>query len=311
MDQIDSFRVFVEIAELRSLSTVARRRAVAPSTITLVLQRLEDQVATRLVNRTTRRMSLTADGEIFLADCRRILGDIDTALESFNERGSLRGTIRLTATNDFGRKHVAEIVHRFMENHPDICVELILSDQVIDLVDEGVDIGIRSGPLRDSRFRSRLLLRGRRVVCAAPSYWKARGIPTTPDDLVSHNCLILGRPGAPQSVWHFTSGSDEISVKVAGSRSCNDGETLRRWAMAGGGVILKADWDVLGAIASNSLETALDEYNSGEINLNVVYQGGTRTPRRIHKFIDFLAAELNPGYSSNPISARVSSISGA
>lgn len=292
MDQIDSFRVFIEIAEQRSLSAVARRRAVAPSTITLVLQRLEDQVATRLVNRTTRRLSLTADGETFLADCRRILGDIDNALESFNERGPLHGTIRLTATNDFGRTHVAGIAHRFMELHPAIRIELVLSDEVIDLVNDGVDIGIRSGPLKDSRFQSRLLLRGRRVVCAAPSYWKKHGIPTTPRDLATHDCLVLERPGAPQSVWHFTSGSDEISVKVAGSRSCNDGGTLRGWAMAGGGVILKADWDVSDAIADGTLETALDEYNGEEINLYAVHPAGMRTPRRMRSFIDFLAEEM-------------------
>ena len=292
MDQIDSFRIFVAIAEQRSLSAVARQRDVAPSTITLVLQRLEDQVATRLVNRTTRRLSLTADGETFLGECRRILQTVDAALESYNEHGPLHGTIRITATNDFGRTHVAGMVHRFMDEHPAIRVELVLSDQVIDLVAEGFDIGIRSGKSTDPRFQSRQLLEGRRVICAAPSYWAKHGKPETPRDLLSHDCLVLERPGAPQSTWRFRSGSGEVSIKIAGSRTCSDGEVLHKWAIAGGGIILKADWDVATDLAANRLETALDAYCTEETNLYAVHPAGTRTPRRIRRMIDFLAEEI-------------------
>ncbi|MBU1175740.1 MAG: LysR family transcriptional regulator [Alphaproteobacteria bacterium] len=292
MDQIDSFRLFVAIAEQRSLSAVARQRDVAPSTVTLVLQRLEDQVSTRLVNRTTRRLSLTADGESFLAECRRILESVDAALEGYSEHGPLHGTIRLTASNDFGRTHVAGIVHRFMQDHPAIRAELVLSDQVLDLVAEGFDIGIRSGKSTDPRFQSRRLLRGRRVICAAPSYWEAHGKPETPRDLVSHNCLVLERPGAPQSTWRFRSEDGEISVKISGSRTCNDGEVLHKWAISGGGIILKADWDVAADIVRNRLETALDAYCTEEISLYAVHPAGARTPRRIRRMIDFLAEEI-------------------
>lgn len=295
MDQLDTLRAFVAIAERGSLSAVARAWAVSPSTVTTALQRLEARLGAPLVSRTTRRLSLTPEGERFLADCRRILGELDEAMHGVAERDTLQGGIRITATHDFGRNRLPAILDRFVALHPGIRLSLTLSDGVMDLVEGGYDIGVRTGPLQDSRLRSRLLLRGARVVCATPSYWRRVGRPRHPRDLAALNCLVLDRPGAPQSNWRFQEGGREFSVKVDGDRTANDGGLLRQWALEGVGVVLKASWDVEADLRARRLQAVLEDYAIGEINLYAVYPAAQRPARRVSALLDYVARQLQPG----------------
>jgi DNA-binding transcriptional LysR family regulator len=212
MDTLEALRLFVSIAETGSLSAAARREAVATSTVSVALQQLEERVGAKLIVRSTRRLALTYEGQQFLSDARRLLADWDGAIALVQE-GPLRGPIKSTAPLEFGREELAPIVDRFLAQHPEVMITLHLADDVIELVERQIDLALRFGPLTDSTLKARLLLRANRVVCAAPSYWKTRGVPERPEDLANHNCLVQARPDAPFATWTFlTDGQPKLTA---------------------------------------------------------------------------------------------------
>ncbi|MAC77786.1 MAG: LysR family transcriptional regulator [Rhodobacteraceae bacterium] len=292
MDVLRTMRLFVAISETGSLSAVARRWGVAPSTVSLGLQQLEAQLGAQLVLRTTRQLSLTSEGEMFLARSRRVLAEVDDAMRAFGEAGRLSGHLRITATNDLGRARVAPLLDRFLTDHPGVTADLFLSDQVVDLVEGGFDIGIRTGPLPSSDLKARLLLRGHKSVCAAPDYWKRRGKPAHPRDLADHDCILLGGPGEAQVFWTFREEGRAFRIRVTGPRQANDGETLRHWAIAGGGVVMKSSFDVAEDLAAGRLETALDAFTTEATNLYAVTPPREHAPRRVGMFMDMLSRGL-------------------
>lgn len=301
MDRIDALRFLLDVAELGSFSGVARQRLVATSTVALAVTQLENEFGARLVARSTRRLVFTHEGETLLADARRIVSEWDAALGGLRENGVLTGPIRVTATNDFGRSQLRPHLDAFQALHPEVGVSLHLTDSVVDLIDERFDLALRAGPLPDSTLRARLLIRGDRRVCASPSYWSRHGRPTHPDDLAAHNCLVLARPGAPLAIWPFRDGAKPISVKVSGDRQANDGGVVRDWAVQGVGVCIKNHWDIRHELEAGLLETALDAYVAGPINLFAVYPDAPS--RRVLALIDFLADALSDGHAPGPSSA--------
>ncbi len=292
MDLLAHIRTFLNIVDRGSLAAAAKADGIAPSAVTASLQRLEAHVGATLILRSTRRLSLTAQGERFLSQGRRILAEIDDAVEQVREEGPLRGTIRLTSINDFGRSHLSGLIDSFQALHPQVRFELSLEDDVVDLVDSGFDLAIRTGPLADSRLTARLIQRGGRSVCASPVYWARHGKPKRPEDLAYHNCLFLARPGAPQSTWRFREGRRTLGVRVSGNRTANDGGLLRQWAIDGAGVVLKSDYDIRADIAARRLETVLEDYRGDDVNLFAVHASGRGLSRRAHAFIDHLAKAL-------------------
>lgn len=288
MDRLDLLQLFVTIAETGSLSAAARARNISTSTVTLGLQRLEDRVSTRLVNRTTRKLSLTSEGTRFLAQCRQILGDIDNALDDLSEKGPLRGEIRVTCTNDFGRNRLISIVDDFIALHPMVQISLILSDVVVDLTESNVDVAVRIEWQSDADPESRLLIPGARSIVATPDFWQRNGKPKHPRELQNFNCLTLSRPGLPQSTWAFQENGRLFSVRVAGDRSANDGGAVRKWALAGMGVIFKWNFDVESDLAEGRLEAVLSDFEITGYNLYAVYGGGLRTTRRAKVFVEHL-----------------------
>ncbi|MBB3808564.1 LysR family transcriptional regulator [Pseudochelatococcus contaminans] len=295
MDQLDLLRLYVAIADHGSLSAVARAQALSPSTVTLGLQRLEERVGARLITRTTRRLSFTPEGERFLIDCRRILGDLDDVMTGLADSGQIEGEISVTATNDFGRSRLVPLIDAFMHAHPGVRVALMLTDAVLDLAEEGYDLGLRIGVLRETSMVSRLLVRDRRRICAAPSYWERMGRPAHPRDLAAHNCMALARPGAPMMSWRFQEKGAEFSVRISGDRSTNDGGALRNWAIGGAGVIKKVGLDIEEDLASGRLEAVLDAFAIAQTNLYAVHPPGRRPARRVIALVDYLAERLqNP-----------------
>ncbi|NPD23659.1 LysR family transcriptional regulator [Corallococcus exiguus] len=295
MDRFDEMELFLDIARRGSLSAVARARGVAPSTVTLGLQRMEARLGVRLLARSTRRLSLTPEGEGYRADCQRILTDLAESEAGVGGReGPLTGLLRVTATNDFGRARVAPLVDAFLRLHPGVRVELVLSDGVLDLIEEGIDVALRFGPLADSRLTARRIVSGRRVVCAAPAYWARHPPPRKPADLTRHNCLVLARPGAPQTSWAFRDEDGRVfHVRVSGDRTANDGGVLKDWALAGAGVILKSTWDVEALLASGHLVSALDRFTLPDIDLHAVHTAGREPGRRLAAFLAFLDEHLH------------------
>ena len=209
--------------------------------------------------------------------------------------GPLEGPIRLTATNDFGRNRLLDLLEEFKRLHPGVQLELFLSDDVVDLVEVGYDLGIRTGPLKDSRHHSRLLVRGTRAICAAPAYWDRAGRPRRPRDLSEHNCLLLLRRGASPYHWRHKGGA----VRVSGDRVSNDGEVLRAWALRGVGVVLKSRWDVQDALEDGRLEEVLQDHMTDAINLYAVYPSGHRQPRRVKALIEHLSEQLSNAPQAN------------
>ncbi|MFM2479171.1 LysR substrate-binding domain-containing protein [Celerinatantimonas sp. MCCC 1A17872] len=293
MDRIELMQIYLDINDIGSLAGVARQRNIAPSAVTQALQQLEHLVGTNLIVRTTRRMSFTPEGEQFLEHCRFIVDEFENAIDHLNQQGPLRGTIRLTTTNDFGRMRLPGLIDAFLEQHPQVKVELHLSDGLVDLVAERFDFAIRTGPLVDSRFKARLLASQRRLVCASPRYWQKWGKPVHPRDLKEHNCLVLARPHSPQSEWHFVDGNRSFTVKVSGNRVANDGGALRQWAIRGAGVVLKSQIDVHDDLKAERLQSVLSEYTDKPINIYAVYPALHRPPRRVSALIDFITTHIN------------------
>ncbi|WP_338664133.1 LysR family transcriptional regulator [Pararoseomonas sp. SCSIO 73927] len=291
MDRIDALRLLLDISAAGSFSAVARQRAISTSTVSSAVNQLEQELGARLMARSTRRLVLTHEGEMLLADARRIVSGWDAALDGLRKGGPLAGPIRVTATNDFGRTRLGPLLDAFQALHPDIHVTLLLSDDTIDLIHHQIDLALRTGPLRDSSLRARLLVRGHRLVCASPAYWLRAGKPGHPCELAEHNCLILARPGAPLSAWPFRERGKPFSVRVSGDRQASDGEVIRRWALAGFGVVLKNQWDIQHDLEADRLETALGDYQAGSIDLYAVQPGGP-PPRRVNALTDFLALSL-------------------
>ncbi|MFS0772733.1 LysR family transcriptional regulator [Sphingomonas sp. 1P08PE] len=300
MDRIDALRLLLDVAEAGSFSGVARQRAIATSTVGLAVSQLEQEFGVSLMTRTTRKLVFTHEGETLLADARRIVSEWDAAVGSMREDGPLSGPIRVTATNDFGRVRLRPLLDAFQKRHPRIIVTLLLSDSAVDLIDEHIDLAVRSGPLPDSTMRARKLIRGPRVVCASPGYWAEAGIPSHPGQLAGHNCIVLARPGAPLSTWPFRDGDKVVNIKVKGDRQASDGDVLREWGVAGYGVISKNLWDVRREIDAGALVTVLDGFIPWQVDLFAV-QAGTPPSRRVAALVDFLAAELR-----DPASAELS-----
>ncbi|MGL6020104.1 MAG: LysR family transcriptional regulator [Gibbsiella quercinecans] len=293
MDLLTHLRIFIDIADHGSLAAVARARSLAPSAVTASLRRLEAHLGTQLILRSTRHLTFTPEGELFLTQCRRIVRDLDDACDQIADDGPLKGTIRITALNDFGRSRLASVIDSFLKQHPGVRFDLTLDDAVVDLIEGGYDLGIRTGPLSDSRLKARLILRSGRSICAAPAYWQRWGKPARPEELVHHNCLVLSRIGNPQTIWRFNDGTETLSVAVSGDRTADDGGLLRRWAVSGAGVVLKSDYDIADDLKAGRLETALDEFKQNDVNLYVVHAAAQYLPRRARAFIEHLATEGN------------------
>ncbi|CAB3807873.1 HTH-type transcriptional regulator DmlR [Paraburkholderia caffeinitolerans] len=294
MDRIDALRTLIEVAEMGSFSAVARQRAIAPSSVTVAVRQLEGELGTTLITRSTRRLVFTHEGLLLLESARRIVAEWDAAVTGSREDGPLSGPIRVTATNDFGRAQLRALLDRFQALHPSVHISLLLSDSTVDLIDEHIDLALRNGPLVDSGLHARLLVRGERLVCASPHYWRTHGKAKVPDDLTGHNCLILARPGAPLAIWPFRMAGKPHNVKVSGDRQASDGGVLREWALEGVGVIIKNRWDIRAELASRTLETALEEYVAEHVDLYAVYPAELPA-RRVTALIQFLADELATG----------------
>ncbi len=290
MDRIDALRYLLEVDEAGSFSAVARQRSVATSTVSLAVDQMEEEAGVKLMTRSTRRLIFTHAGETFLRDARRIVAEWDAAMAGLREDGPLTGPVRVTATNDFGRARLRLLLDEFQVQHPGVHISLILSDSAIDLIENRIDLALRSGPLPDSTLRARLLVRGPRRICAAPGYWDRKGRPKNPEDLAGHNCLILDRPGAPLAVWPFRDGNGAINnIKVRGDRQVSDGDVLRDWAVRGIGVIAKNEWDIAADVKSGLLETVLDHYIAQQVDLYAVHTGSSR---RVAVLVDHLAEAL-------------------
>jgi DNA-binding transcriptional LysR family regulator len=294
MDQFKQISAFVGVASRGSMSATARAERVTPAIIGRRLDALEERLGVKLLLRTTRRISLTFEGAAFLEDCQRILRELADA-EGAVSLGSIRpgGHLKISAPAGFGRRHVAPLMARFIEDNPDVTVGLDLSDRIVDLVEENVDCAIRIGDLADSTLISIQLGEMQRVVVASPDYIAKFSVPLAPDSLSEHNCLSLRQ----QRGWTLRIDGEVRAIKVGGSFECNDGAVLHDWALAGKGLAWRSLWEVGADIAAGRLVTVLDEFAAPPVGIHAVVPQRRHLPLRVRLFIDLLKATWrDPGY---------------
>ena len=297
MAKFKQIETFVSVAMRGSLTAAAKAEGVAPAVVSRRIDALEERLGVKLMVRTTRKVTLTFEGTSYLEDCQRILREIGDAEAAVTLGGlKARGHLRVSAPAGFGRKHLAPLLMRFLEEHPDVNGSLDLSDRIVDLVNENVDCAVRIGELMDSSLVSGRLGEMRRLVVASPEYVAAHGEPTTLEDLARHNCLSLGQ----QRGWVFRDpqgGSKNLTVKVSGSLECNDGAVLHDWALAGKGLAWRSMWEVGDDLREGRLVSVLDALASAPVGIYAVFPQRRHLPLRVRLFLDLLKeAYSDPGY---------------
>ncbi|MDY0056293.1 MAG: LysR substrate-binding domain-containing protein, partial [Methyloversatilis sp.] len=261
-------------------------------------KRLESAFGARLVERSTRSMRLTAEGELLRDHARRALGDIDDARALLGAgRETLSGDIHLAAPSDLGRGALSAMLDRFIEQHPGVRLTLYVSDTLQDLVRERVDLAVRYGELPDSSLVARRLHVTRRVVVASPEYIARHGAPQHPSDLTRHNCIALYRSGRPHLAWRFERGGVDTTVRVQGNRLAYDGALVRQWVLQGLGIATKARLDVVDDLHAGRLVELLTDWRGEDFPLHAMLPAGRHMPLRVRRLLDFLGerfAQIEP-----------------
>jgi LysR family transcriptional activator of dmlA len=284
---------FVLLAKLGNMSATARELGLTPPAVTKRLMLLEQRLGVRLVNRTTRRISLTSEGENYLAQATQILASIRDMEDSVSSgRVAPKGLLRVNATPGFGRTRIAPLVSQFAHHHPEVEVELQLTDRPISLVEEAYDLAIRFGELPDTRLSARKLMSNRRFLCASPAYLKKAGEPQTPEELHRHRCILHRQDDDVYGTWRLQKGRRIELVKVRGAVSSNDGDVVMNWALEGHGIVQRSEWDAGRYLASGRLRVVMPAYALPPADLYVYYPSRRNLPAKARAFIDFLVSEF-------------------
>ncbi|ALS62211.1 LysR family transcriptional regulator [Pandoraea norimbergensis] len=289
---LETVALFVRVAALGNVSAAGRERGLSPAAASTRLTQLEAVLGARLFHRTTRRVALTQEGDIFLVQAQALLMAEAQALASVGQgHAAPQGRLRVSCSSSFGRQHVSPALPAFLAQYPGISLDFRLTDRVVDLIEEGVDLAIRVGALRDSTLVARKLAPNRRVLCASPAYLAARGAPKHPGDLASHDCLTLG----DQRDWRFMTSGGALSVRVTGRLSSDNGEVLRDAVVAGLGIAPKSTWDIGAYLRRGELVPVLSAYPlADEVAIWAVYPSRAFVPPKTHALIDFLQARFGP-----------------
>jgi DNA-binding transcriptional LysR family regulator len=289
MNLIDSLDLFVRIVERGGLAAAGRDLGLSPAMVTERLAALENHYRARLLNRTTRSISLTDEGRLLFDGAKQLVGDaadIQARIQLGVHR--ISGHIRLSAPIDLGRNLISQLLDQFIQTHPNISVELLLNDGYVDLAGQGIDLAVRLGDLKDSSLHAVRLGNNRRVVCAAPSYLQQHTAPNKPQDLLEHNCLLMRFGTGIDREWGFNAAGKASTVIVNGNRISNDGSLVRHWCTLGHGIALKSYWDIKQDLAQGHLQELLSDYARPPSSIHVVYQGGKSIPKRVRTLIDAL-----------------------
>jgi len=295
MDRFAALQTFVAVAEAKSFSAAAQKLRLAKSAVSRQISDLECALGVRLLNRTTRSLSLTEVGRGYLDRATRILGDLEDADRAASfAQATPRGRLKVSAPMSFGFLHLAPVLSDFLALYGDVTVDLVMNDRVVDLVEEGFDLAIRISSLPDSSLIARKLAPARRVICASPAYLSARGSPATPDDLKAHDCLFYSNLPSHRD-WRFV-GPDGAPwpAPVAGRLCVNNGDALRVAALHGLGLINVPTFIVGADLQAGTLATVLDSYVKQDSTISAVYPHARHLSPTVRAFVDFLAARFGP-----------------
>lgn len=282
--------VFIRVIELGGFSAAARACGMTPSAVSKLVARLEKRLGTRFINRSTRQLQLTPEGCVFYERGIHILADLDEAERCASEHSKPRGRLRVNTNVPFGHHFLLPLVPEFLQLHPDITLDIVLTDEIIDILEQRTDVAVRAGPLKSSNLIARKLGSTRKIIVGSLRYLIRHGTPTTPDELMVHNCLGPNYARA-QSGWPLQYNDEKIIVPVTGNTQVSDGEALHHLALAGLGLARLAVFQVQEDIEAGRLVPIFEAYNPGDIEeVHAVYVGqGGYLPLRVRAFLDFLA----------------------
>ncbi|AMK17176.1 MULTISPECIES: LysR family transcriptional regulator [Sphingobium] len=291
-DRARALALFTTVVDHGSFSAAGRVLDLSPSAVSRAIDRIEERLGVRLLLRSTRALSPTAEGQAYLQAARRILLDLDEAEQQIADQGAPRGRLRISAALSHGRLCIVPLLGDFAALYPHILIDIALTDTLIDISAGKADVAVRFGPLADSTLTARKLGETRRVIVASPDYLDRKGTPLVPEDLHHHECLNFNFRRA-EPVWPFRRDGMDFALSVKGSIEANNGETLGQLAANGAGIARVGAFSVVDEIAQERLVPILEDYNPGDVEqIHAVFVGGTNTPARVRAFVDFLADKL-------------------
>lgn len=299
MTNLEDLAVLVRIGTAGSLSQAARDLGISLTVVSKRLARLEQMLGVRLVNRSTRSVSLTEDGQTLLPRAMDILARVEEAQAAVQSgRTEASGVLRVTATVAFACGQIAPRLGRLMALNPDLRIHLLSTDKMLDIVEDNVDVAIRQAILPDSNLVSRVIAPDRRVLVAAPAYVDRHGEPKRPQDLAHHRCIVLGDP--PVTMWRFQRGGTKVTVEVGWTMLANDGAAAHAACLGGAGIALKSIWDSHEDLAQGRLVELLPGWIAPSMPIRAVFAARGHQPARIRAFTDFLQEELRAEVQKYP-----------
>lgn len=300
MDRLESMQMFARVVEVNSFNKAAESLSLPPSTVTRAVKELEGHLGVRLLQRTTRRLSLTPDGSIYYAHCRRLLDELNEVESSFSgSAGQPRGKLRVDMTPSFARNFVIPSAREFLQKYPEIHLAVTVSDRPVDLVQEGIDCVIRAGQLEDSTsLVARRIASFGWMVCATPAYLAQHGVPETLDDLRQHQSVqyLLGRTGRAMP-WQFVENGESVSVEMPGRLAVNDTTTYVAAGLEGLGLICTAGYLVRPHVESGALVQVLANYALPRIPISILYPQNRHLSPAVRAFMDWITEMM----ADNPI----------
>ena len=295
MDTIDGMRTFAAVVSEGSFSQGAGRRDMSPQLASKYVAQLEARLGVRLLNRSTRQLSLTEAGRAYYERVQQVLADIDDMENAVGDMTArARGTLRINAPMTFGILHLTRAIIEYRRTQPEVEIDLTLNDRVVDIVSEGFDLAIRIGRLEESSLVARALAPARLVVCGAPAYLERHGIPETADELSGHACLRYAY-SADQDIWRLERDGRTHNVQIKGPFAANNGEALRMAALAGEGIVLQPTFIIGDDMRAGRLKPVLEAYSTPALHVHAVYAHRQYLSAKVRTFVDFLA-----GYFGSP-----------
>ncbi len=294
MDTLTAMKIYCSVVENDSLAGAARSLNISPSVVSKKLTALEDRLGVRLLNRTTRRVSVTEVGSAYYERCRRIIAEVDEAEVAISQSHNVpRGLLRITAPSTFTNRHVTPHLPAFVNRYPEIELQVHVNDRIADLVDEGIDLAIRIAQLKDSSLIARRLAPNHRSIVATPEYLKNWGIPKRPEDLFQHS-LITWPPGNPINDWHFVVDGKERRIRTTGTVSINDGDAILSTVLASGGLAMLAAFMTGKYVQDGRLLPVLEDYVREDVPIYAVYPSNRHLSPKVRAFVDFLVEIYGP-----------------
>ncbi len=285
---------FCLLVKQGSLAATARELNLTPPAVSRRLSQLEERLGVRLLNRTTRRISLTGEGEVYFGNAQRILSDIDEMEHLVSSsRAAPKGLLRINAPLGFGRSYIGPAISAFTRSYADVDVQLHLTDRPVSLPDEAIDVSIRFGDLPDSRLIAKKIAANRRLLVASPAYLRTAGQPANPHDLTQHQCIVLRQNESAYGNWRLSRGKQTETVKVHSKLSTNDGEVALNWALEGHGILMLAEWDVAKYLRSGRLVQVLADCETPPADIYAVYLERLNLSAKVAYFVEHLRDYLS------------------